>query len=327
MRNRPEAGPHGPEWLTSRTARALVCAAGLLLGWAAIRHGLRWGLARFFRAPHVHSGATPAAMGLEAEDVTISGPAGHLRAWFIPAPAAGPQPVALVLHGWSASASSMLPVASPLHVAGLHVLLLDARDHGRSDGGGVSSMPGFADDVERALLWLRKDSRVEPDRVVLVGHSIGAGACLLVAARDPRIAAVVSISSMADAAAYMGQAMRRRGVPAIAISLLLREIERAVGMRFPEFAPMATIAHLRMPVLLIHGAIDSVIPLADAQALHRAAPPGTDLLVVPDADHGDIDRFLTVAPAVTDFLRRAVQGEEPATPLVSADRPSPQRGE
>jgi pimeloyl-ACP methyl ester carboxylesterase len=82
-----------------------------------------------------------------------------------------------------------------------------------------------------------------------------------------------------------------------------------------------------MPVLLIHGAIDSVIPLADAQALHRAAPPGTDLLVVPDADHGDIDRFLTVAPAVTDFLRRAVQGEEPATPLVSADRPSPQRGE
>jgi alpha-beta hydrolase superfamily lysophospholipase len=74
----------------------------------------------------------------------------------------------------------MLPVASPLHAAGFHVLLLDARGHGRSDGGDVSSMPGFADDVERALLWLRKDSRVEPDRIVLVGHSVGAGACLLV---------------------------------------------------------------------------------------------------------------------------------------------------
>jgi pimeloyl-ACP methyl ester carboxylesterase len=266
-------------------------------------------------------------MGLEAEDVTISGPGGHLRAWFIPAPAAGPQPVALVLHGWSASASSMLPVASPLHAAGLHVLLLDARGHGRSDGGDVSSMPGFADDVERALLWLRKDSRVEPDRIVLVGHSVGAGACLLVAARDPRIAAVVSISSMADAAAYMGQLMRRHGVPAIAISPVLREIECAVGMRFPEFAPIATIAHLHMPVLLIHGASDSVIPLADAQALHRTAPPGTDLLVVPDADHGDIERFLTVAPAVTDFLRRAIQRDEPAAPPVSADRSSPQRGE
>jgi pimeloyl-ACP methyl ester carboxylesterase len=126
---------------------------------------------------------------------------------------------------------------------------------------------------------------------------------------------------MADAAAYMGQAMRRRGVPAIAISPVLREIERAIGMRFPEFAPIATIAHLRMPVLLIHGASDSVIPLTDAQALHRTAPPGTDLLVVPDADHGDIERFLTVAPTVTDFLRRAIQGEEPAAPAVSAPRP------
>jgi acetyl esterase/lipase len=182
-------------------------------------------------------------------------------------------------------------------------------------------MPGFADDVERALLWLRKDSRVEPDRIVLMGHSVGAGACLLAAARDPRIAAVVSISSMADAAAYMGQLMRRHGVPAIAISPVLREIERAIGMRFPEFAPLTTIAHLRMPVLLIHGASDSVILLADAQALQRTAPPGTDLLVVPDADHGDIERFLTVAPTVTDFLRRAIQGEEPAAPAGSAHRP------
>jgi pimeloyl-ACP methyl ester carboxylesterase len=326
MRNPPEAGPHGPEWLTSRPARALVCAAGLLLGWASIRLGLRWALVRFFRVPRVLSGATPAAMGLEAEDVTISAPGGRLRAWFIPARAAGPQPVALVLHGWSGSASSMLPVAPPLHAAGFHVLLLDALGHGRSGDSASSSMPGFAENVERACLWLRSNPLVEAESIVLVGHSVGAGACLLAAARDPRIAAVVSISSMADAAAYMGQVMRRHGVPAIAISPVLREIERAIGMRFPEFAPIATIAHLRMPVLLIHGAIDSVIPVADAQALRRAAPPGTDLLVVPDAGHGDIERFLAVAPAVTDFLRRAVQREAPAAPPVSADRSSLQPG-
>jgi dienelactone hydrolase len=188
-------------------------------------------------------------------------------------------------------------------------------------------MPGFAEDAERACLWLRSNPRVEPEGIVLVGHSVGAGACLLAATRDPRIAAVVSISSMADAAAYMGQSMRRRGVPAIAVSLVLREIERAIGMPFPEFAPIVTIAHLRMPVLLIHGAADTVIPLADAQALHRTAPPGTDLLVVPDADHGDFDRFLAVAPAVTEFLRRAVQGKGAAAPPVSAHRSSPPRGE
>jgi pimeloyl-ACP methyl ester carboxylesterase len=246
-------------------------------------------------------------MGLQAEDVTITGPRGRrLRAWFVPIAARSPQPAALVLHGWTGSASLMLPIAEPLLAAGLHVLLLDARCHGRSDDDAFSSMPDFATDAEHALAWLRADPRVDPDRIVLVGHSVGAGACLMVAARDPRIAAVVSISSMADPAEYMGRAMRRRGVPGFVVWFVLKEIQRAVGQRFADFAPLVTISRLRVPVLLIHGDKDPVVPLVDAEALRAAAPSGTDLLVIPGADHSAFDRFLTVAPAVTAFLRRAL---------------------
>lgn len=288
--------------------RAAASAAGLLLVLTLIRLVTPRVLARAFRIPHVPSGITPSDLGLEAEDVTIDGPRGRrLRAWFMPLPApAGAQPAALVLHGWSGSASLMLPIAEPLLSAGLHVLVLDARSHGRSDDDDVSSMPGFAADAECALAWLRADPRVDADRVVLVGHSIGAGACLMIAARDPRVAAVVSLSSMADPAAYMGRAMRRRGLPAPLVRFVLGEIERAVGHRFTEFAPLVTISRLRTPVLLIHGDEDPVVPVADAYALQSAAPPGTDLVVIPGADHGDIERFLTIVPTVQAFLRRSL---------------------
>ena len=62
------------------------------------------------------------------------------------------------------------------------------------------------------------------------------------------------------------------------------------------------------------------MPLADAEALHSAAPSWTDLLVIPDADHSAIDRFLTVAPAVTALLERALQ---PASELVAGTLPLP----
>ncbi|HSP64752.1 MAG TPA: alpha/beta fold hydrolase, partial [Candidatus Deferrimicrobium sp.] len=283
-------------------------AAGLLVAWAALRSASPRVLARLFRIPHVPTGVTPAEVGLEAEDVTIIGPRGRqLRAWFVAASAAGRQPAALVLHGWTGSASLMLPLARPLLAAGLHVLMLDARCHGRSDDDAFSSMPDFAADAERALAWLRTHPRVDPERIALVGHSVGAGACLMVADRDPRIAAVVSISSMADPAEFMGEAMRRHAVPGFIVWFALHEIQRALGQRFTDFAPLVTIARLRVPVLLIHGDADPVVPLADAEALRAVAPAGTDLLVIPGADHSAVDRFLTVAPAVTAFLQRALQ--------------------
>src|SRR3546814_4494171 len=44
------------------------------------------------------------------------------------------------------------------------------------------------------IVWLRRQPSVDPERITLLGHSVGAGACLLAASRDPRIAGVVSRS-------------------------------------------------------------------------------------------------------------------------------------
>jgi len=243
-----------------------------------------------------------------ARDVMLVGARGEtIRGWLLAdssRPSGAPGPAALVMHGWGASAADMLPVAQTLLDSGLRVLLLDAGGHGRSDDVEFSSMPAFADDVQVGLDWLRGQSEVDPTRVVLVGHSVGAGACLLVASRDSAVAAVICLASMAHPRDFMSKALRAH-LPAPLVSTALRFVERAIGHRFDSFAPINTIGRIRVPVLLLHGARDHTIPVADAHALHRNAPPGSSLLVIDDADHTTVEALDQVLPALRKFLREA----------------------
>jgi alpha-beta hydrolase superfamily lysophospholipase len=231
-----------------------------------------------------------------------------LRGWLIeamPQPGAtGPRGAALIVHGWGGSAADMLPVAEPLLDAGLHVLLLDTRCHGRSDDAGFSSMPTFADDIRDALVWLRRLPQVDPTRIVLVGHSVGAGACLFVAADDPRIAAVVTLASMADPHEFMTDRMRGR-LPGPLTALALRYVERVIGHRFAEFSPIHTIGRVRAPILLLHGGRDTTVSISDAHRLHAQAPDHSTLVVLPEADHNSVEELSGARPALLGFLHDA----------------------
>jgi pimeloyl-ACP methyl ester carboxylesterase len=245
---------------------------------------------------------------LVAQDVTIAGPNGAvLRGWFVACPGNdSPRPAVLVIHGWNGAASLMLPIAPALHAAGAHAFFLDARCHGRSDDDRFASMPRFAEDIEAGLRWLRGDPRVEPDCVVLLGHSVGAGAALLVASRDPQVAGVISIAAMANPGTLMRATMRDHGVPAWLVTVVLREIERTIGLEFATFAPVSTIAQVRAPVLLVHGERDDVVPSSDAMRLERATQGRARLLVLPEAAHASLDAFVSAAPTVTAFIVSAV---------------------
>jgi len=290
-----------------RAAFWLLAGVGVMTAVAAARRRVPWVLARIFRVRRAGLELSPDDCGLVAQDVTIAGPNGAmLRGWFAACPGDdSPRPAVLVIHGWNGAASLMLPIAPALHAAGAHAFFLDARCHGRSDDDRFASMPRFAEDIEAGLRWLRSDSRVEPECVVLLGHSVGAGAALLVASRDPLVAAVISIAAMANPGTLMHVAMREHGVPAWLAAVVLREIERTIGLEFHTFAPVSTIAQVRAPVLLVHGACDDVVPSSDATRLERASEGRARVLVLPEAAHASMDAFVDAAPAVTAFVVNA----------------------
>ncbi len=58
-----------------------------------------------------------------------------------------------------------------------------------------------------------------------------------------------------------------------------------LDLNWKDWSGEAAMRQLKEPVLLIGGGKDTISPPADLEALKRAAPPGTDSLLVPEANH------------------------------------------
>ncbi len=284
----------------------LAAGAGLwgahALAHRAILHGLR--------APRLPHAQTPDVTGLgpdAIQEVRIAASGGRqLFGWLVspPAPAASPAPAVLAMHGWGVNASSMWPVVAPLHAAGFAVLLIDARCHGRSDDEDFTSLPRFADDIASGLHWLRSRKDIAPDRLALIGHSVGAGAVLLHAAQQRDVRAVISLSAFAHPREMMRRFLAEKHVPYPVFGwYVMRHVQRVIGARFDDFAPLNTLTRVTCPVLLVHGRGDTTVPLEDARRLHAVAPRSRLLLV--DGAHDLRAALADYSPVIVEFLNKA----------------------
>ncbi|MEO8123746.1 MAG: alpha/beta fold hydrolase [Burkholderiales bacterium] len=219
-------------------------------------------------------------------------------------PVALPAPAVLVMHGWGANAATMWPVVRPLHSAGFAVLLIDARCHGRSDDEAFTSLPRFAEDIAAGLTWLRTQPGIAVDRLALLGHSVGAAAALLHASHHDDVRAVVSLSAFAHPAEVMRRLLAEKRVPYAVIGwYVMHHVQRVIGASFDEIAPLASLPHVRCPVLLVHGRSDKAVPVDDAQRLLAASHLARLLLV--EGGHDLSEALAPYAPRLVDFLRVA----------------------
>ncbi len=225
------------------------------------------------RTSHPPLNADALAQGLHAVSVpTVRGC--QLHAWWWPQPQVGTGACAVLMHGWGGNASNLMSAAQHLHTQGWHVLLPDARSHGLSDGDDYSSLPRFAEDVDAALAWL--SSQVPTANAapwLLMGHSLGAAACILSASRRRDVSAVVSISAFAHPEQVMRRWLGRYRLPFWPLGWgVNRYIEHVIGHRFNDIAPISRLKHVHCPVLLVHGTDDDVVPLHCAHMLQQSQP-------------------------------------------------------
>jgi pimeloyl-ACP methyl ester carboxylesterase len=106
----------------------------------------------------------------------------------------GPFPGAALCHGIASGHRAMRPSAKQLVRRGVATIIFDFRGHGQS-GGILDS--DLAEDVITAIKYLRGHTKVDPNHIALVGHSMGAIAALYAAARED-IQALVFLSSPAE---------------------------------------------------------------------------------------------------------------------------------
>ena len=261
-------------------------------------------LKRTFAPPQRDTSLTPADLGLPEEQIWLKSINGtSLHAWFIPA-LETPAPAVVVLHGWGANGSLLLPIAPYLQEAGFHALFLDARNHGLSEHDDFSSLPRFAEDLDVGIAWLRE--REDVTTIGVAGHSVGAGTAILAASRDPEIAAVVSMSAFAHPREMMANQLRLSRFPGRVAGTMLWPVEKIIGHRFDDFAPLQVITEVECPVLVVHGDADKVIPVKDAFRLYEQAPHG-QILIVPGGGHAALEPFEPHMPEMIKFLDRYLQ--------------------
>ncbi|MDR9499978.1 MAG: alpha/beta fold hydrolase [Hydrogenovibrio sp.] len=261
-----------------------------------------------FRAPRLANKQTPQDFGLSYENIAFAGHQGcQLSAWWLPAKHPS-QTTVVLLHGWGANKSLMLPLAEPFHRLGWHVTLVDAHNHGDSEHRGVSTMPKFAEDLESALVWLKHDKPKEAEDVIVMGHSVGAAATLLAASRGLDVRGVISLASFAHPKMVMQRQLQKaRWVPGLAW-LVIHYVQWVIGHKLDDIAPINAVKKIAIPFLLVHGDQDQIVPLSDHRELCKVASDNknTRCLVLPETDHAsietiqihfaDLERFI-------DFLR------------------------
>lgn len=286
----------------------------------ALRSGAHALILRGLRAPRLAHQRTPADVGLSAHAFRL--PVAQdktLFAWFVPVPSQLLSPAVVVMHGWGANASLMLPALEPLHAAGFAVLLIDARCHGESDDEAFTSLPRFAQDIEAGLDWLHQCPGVDRGRLAVMGHSVGAGAALLCASRRSDVRAVVSLSAFAHPRDIMRRYLADAQIPYLVLGwYVMRHVQAVIGAQFNDIAPLTSMASLNCPVLLVHGTEDELVPFTDALRLESAGRPGQVQCLAVHGGHDPSEALMAQGAPLIHFLQQAVSDIAAATPVTSA---------
>ncbi|HSD83184.1 MAG TPA: alpha/beta fold hydrolase [Anaerolineae bacterium] len=135
-------------------------------------------------------GITPRDKGLSYEDVTLTTADGlSLQGWYLPS---RNRAAIILLHGYGGNRLEVLDRAALLAQHDYGVLLYDERGSGES--GGDQRTFGWLDvnDVSLALAYLQARAEIDPQRIGLLGFSIGGQIALRAAAQSDHVKVVVA---------------------------------------------------------------------------------------------------------------------------------------
>ena len=158
-----------------------------------------------------------------------------------------------------------------LHHQGLPVLAVDYRGYGKSSGPAPSEAQLY-EDATAAWDYLVRVQGRDARRIVPYGHSLGGAVAVELALRRGLACGIV-LQSTFTSMAEMGQAE----YPMIPVEWLLHE----------RFDTLNKISRLKLPILLIHGANDDIVPHAMTERLFRVAREPKQLVLVEGAGHED----------------------------------------
>ncbi len=251
-----------------RVARVVVIVAVVML----LAVGVMWIFQRQFI--YLPSQIVPdvASVLPGAEEVTFSTEDGlTLAAWLVPAAGDANGRTVVVFNGNAGNRADRAPLARALAERGYGVLLVDYRGYGANLGRPTED--GLLADGRAAVAYLETRPDVDTDRLVYFGESLGAAVAIGLAEQRPPAALVLRspFTSLPDIGSVH--------YPFLPTSILLWD-------RYPN---LEKIRGIEVPVLVVAGSADSIVPVAQSQRLYEAASHPKEFVTIEGADHNDFE--------------------------------------
>ena len=171
----------------------------------------------------------------------------------------------LVSHGNAEDLGDDRNWLAALHDAGFNVFAYDYQGYGTSQG--TPSEKSAYDDENAAYDYLTVELKTPPNRIIILGRSVGSGPAVQLAVTRP-VAGLVLQSAFVSA---------------------FRVVTRIPLLPFDKFPNARDIGKVHCPVLIIHGTRDEVVPLWHGRKLFDLANQPKHFVAVEGAGHDDLD--------------------------------------
>ncbi len=250
----------------------------------------------------------PGVRFFQPEDVYFKNALGlSLHGWFFRAKEA--QGSVLFLHGNAENISTHVNSVLWLTQAGFNVFAFDYRGYGLSAG--KPSLEGVHEDAEAALETLLTLPGVERNKIIVLGQSIGGAIAVYLSATTPHkssMRALIVDSSFSSYRLIAREKMNQLWLTwplQYPLSWLFDDSYSPVG-KMPMVAPV--------PVLIMHGMRDEVVPMHHGAILFEAARGEKEFWITASEGHIVSMREPAVRERLREYLRARVKEKESAAP-------------
>ncbi|MBW3002392.1 lysophospholipase [Candidatus Woesearchaeota archaeon] len=188
-------------------------------------------------------------------------------------------PAVIVCHGLGGNkdAQNKVDLSEALSKKGFIVLRFDYSGHGKSEGNYEdTTVTQIIMDIQSAIEALYSLNKVDRKKLGLVGHSIGAVAAIIEAAKDTKIKAAAAIGAFYDPIKPMRACIKNKKECEAWANKGMAEVEGGqlkyeFLKDFKKYDILNLAKKIKIPFLLVHGLNDHIVAQAQAQKIAKAA--------------------------------------------------------
>ncbi|PYZ94954.1 alpha/beta hydrolase [Salipaludibacillus keqinensis] len=193
----------------------------------------------------------------------------------------------ILAHGFRSQRADMGDYVQFYYDQGFDILIPDSRGHGESEGDYVSF--GWHDRLDY-LDWINVlIEKTGSSSIFLHGHSMGAATVLMTSGEElpPQVKGVIADSGYTSAEDILSYQLENLynlpPFPMIPVTSGMTKIRS--GFTFGEASVIDQVAKNTLPLLLIHGEADELVPTSMTEEIYEAAGGDKTLWLVPEAGH------------------------------------------